>query len=76
MEKFLEMLKELRPNIDFENSENLVEDGSLDSLDIFEIINAIETKIGIKIEGDDIDPDHFITVDKMWELVKKYQKLQ
>ncbi len=73
MEKFLEMLKELRPNIDFENSENLIEDGSLDSLDVVEIIEAMESKMGIKLDGDDIDPDNFITVDKMWELVQKYK---
>lgn len=73
MEELLVMLKELRPNVDFESSENLVEDGSLDSLDIFEIIEGMESRMNIKLEGDDIDPDNFVTVAKMWELVQKFR---
>lgn len=71
MEELLTLLKELKPNVDFENSENLVEDGVLDSLDIFEIIDGMESKMNIVLEGDDIDPDNFVTVAKMWELIQK-----
>ena len=34
MEKVMEILKELRPDVDFENCTTLIDDGILDSFDI------------------------------------------
>ena len=33
MKEFIEMLKKIKPNVDFENEEALVDDGILESLD-------------------------------------------
>ena len=38
MEKLLELLRGIRPDIDFENETALVEDGLLDSFDVVSII--------------------------------------
>lgn len=38
MKEFIEMLKKIKPNVDFENEESLVDDGILESLDIISII--------------------------------------
>ena len=41
MEDFIEMLKGVKPDIDFENETALVDDGLLESLDIISIISEI-----------------------------------
>lgn len=64
-----EIEKAHRSDVDFENSKNLVEDGSLDSIDIFETVEMIEVRMAIKLDGMDIDLDNFVTVDKMWKLI-------
>ena len=38
MEKLLEILNELHPEVDFENNESLIDDGILDSLDIVSLV--------------------------------------
>ena len=42
MKEFIEMLKKIKPNVDFENEEALVDDGILESLDIISIISSRE----------------------------------
>ena len=44
MKEFIEMLKKIKPNVDFENEEALVDDGILESLDIISIISEIADK--------------------------------
>lgn len=74
MEQLLELLKEVKSEIDFEKEKNLVDEGLLDSLEIVTIIAAIEDKFGIEIDPDDIDPDNFQSAEAMWEMIEKIKK--
>ena len=65
------MLAELRPEFDFNDSEDFVMDGLLDSFDIISLSNMLEEKYGITIDGLDIVPENFASVDAIAELVKK-----
>ena len=49
MKEFIEMLRKIKPNVDFENEEALVDDGILESLDIISIISEIADKYGVVI---------------------------
>ena len=73
MEKLLELLKNIKPEIDFENSANLVDEGILDSLEIVEIISSIEETFSITIDPDKIDPDNFQSADAMWKMIQDAQ---
>lgn len=48
MEELLEVLKGIKPEIDFENEENLIEDELLDSFDIISIVAAIDDEFDVK----------------------------
>ncbi|MBR5970410.1 MAG: acyl carrier protein [Lachnospiraceae bacterium] len=72
MNEFLAMLQQLKPHVDFASGDDLVESGVLDSLDIFDIIEAIEATYGVEIDGEDVDPDHFVSAEHMWRLVQRY----
>ncbi len=74
MEQLLELLKEVKSDIDFEKEKGLVDEGLLDSLEIVTIIASIEEKFGIEINPDDIDPDNFQSAEKMWGMIEKFKK--
>ncbi len=74
MDELMDLIKDAVQNADFENSRNYVNDGLIDSLDIVEIIALIEEKYQIEINPQDIDPDNFETVEKMWDMISKYKK--
>lgn len=71
METILAMLSEIRPEFRFEESENFVEDGMLDSFDIITLVSMLEEKYDIRIDGLDIVPENFFTVKSIIELVRK-----
>ena len=71
-EKLLEILEDVRPDVDFENEDQLVDGNILDSFDIITIVGEIKNTYGINITVNDIVPDNFNSVDKMVELIEKY----
>ena len=70
-EKIFEMLAELRPEFNFKESENFIEDGLLDSFDIVSLITMLEEKYSIKVDGLDVVPENFLSVEAIVALVKK-----
>ena len=71
MEKILELLKEIRPEFDFENSTDFIEDGYLDSFDIAALVEIIENAFGIVIDGLDILPENFQNIDSIIKVIGK-----
>ena len=74
MDKLLEILKRVKPEVNFANSVNLVEEGVLDSIDIVTIISEIEEEYGVEIDPDEIDPDNFQSATAMLEMIRKAMK--
>ena len=71
MKDILDMLAELRPEFDFADSDNYIEDGLLDSFDIVSLTSMLEEKYNITIDGLDILPENFATAEAIAGLVKK-----
>ena len=72
MDEILDMLKEIRPEFDFEASDNYIDDELLDSFDIVTLVSMFEKKYGITIDALDIIPDYFTTATDMLMLISKY----
>lgn len=70
-EKVLAILEDIRPEFDFQDSENFVEDGYLDSFDVVTIVSELEDAFDIKINGIEVVPENFITISTICELVRK-----
>ena len=64
VDKLLEILYEIRPEVDFINSSDLVENRLLDSLDIVVLVSDIEEAFAISIDVTDIVPENFT----VWKL--------
>lgn len=69
--EILNMLKELRPEYDYTNSKDFITDGLLDSFDIISLSNMLEEKYEITIDGLDIVPENYSSVEAIVALVKK-----
>lgn len=71
MEKIYEILANLRPEFDFRNSSNFIEDGLLDSFDVISIVTDIEEKFGVLIDALDILPENFVNVNTIANVIRK-----
>ena len=70
-EKVLAVLTEEFPEIDFESSDSLVDDGILDSLTITGIIAALTMEFGITIPYEEIIEENFNSVDGLAAMVER-----
>ena len=70
MEQLLELLKGIRPDVDFENETSLIDDGILDSFDVVSIISEIDDVFGVQIRITELDPENFNSTEAIWNLVQ------
>ena len=71
-EQIIKILTELRPEFDFtQEGVNFIEEGMLDSFVMVNLVNDLDSTFGISIDGVDILPENFGTVDAIEQLLKK-----
>ena len=71
MEELMEILEELRPDVDFEEEKGLIADGILDSFDIMSLVGSIDEEFDIKIKPNDLIPDNFNSAEAIWALIER-----
>ncbi len=64
-EKIFEFLYEVRPECDFRQSTNFIEEGLLDSFDIVSLVVSLDKEFDISIDGVDILPENFSSVESI-----------
>ena len=71
-EKIIAILNELRPEFDFsEEGVNFIEEGMLDSFDVVNLVDELDSTFGISIDGVDILPENFASVEAITNLLIK-----
>ena len=71
MDKLLELLKGIRPDVDFETETALIDDGILDSFDIVSIVGELNDTFDINITPVDIVPENFNSAEAMWDMIQR-----
>ena len=71
MQKIIEVLKHIRPDIDLNNIESFLKDGGLDSLDVISLVAKLEAKFAVTISGADIMPENFSNLAAIEKLINK-----
>lgn len=71
MDKLLEILKNLKPDVDFENETGLIENAVLDSFDIVQLVSTLKDEFDIDIGPADIVPENFNSAQAMWEMIER-----
>lgn len=73
-ETVLEILTEIRGDVDFENETKLIDDNILKSLDIVAIVGEFNDEFDVEISVEDLVPENFNSVDAMVELITAAQE--
>ena len=74
MEKLMQILQDIRPDVDFENETALIDDGVLDSFDVVSIISELDDAFGVQIRITELDPENFNSAESIWNLVQELKK--
>ncbi|WP_289054508.1 acyl carrier protein [Carboxylicivirga marina] len=72
MQEIVNILREIRPEEDYEVSNNFIVDGLLDSFDLVVLVSELDNHFSISIEGTDILPENFENIDSISALIRKY----
>ena len=67
----MKILNDLRPEFDFSQAVNFVEEGMLDSFDVINLVTTLDEEFGISIDGTDVLPENFSSIDAIERLLKK-----
>lgn len=73
MNRILQILAELRPDVDFTLAQNLIDDGVLDSFDVVSLVSELCDAFEVSISVDDLTPENFNTPAAMLALVERLQ---
>ncbi len=76
MDKLLEILKTIRPDVDFVRESALIDDGVLDSFDIASIISELDDVFGVQIRITELEPENFNSAQAIWDLITKLKNAQ
>ena len=73
MEKLLAILRDIDPDIDYENEEHLIDDGLLDSMQVLELVSTLEDEFDIEVTPTELVPANFNSADSMWKMIERLQ---
>ncbi|MBQ6320539.1 MAG: acyl carrier protein [Lachnospiraceae bacterium] len=74
MDELLELLQDVRDDIDFKTCKSLIDDGILASFDILQIISAINETFDVEIPATSIIPKNFNSIEAMYEMIERLQE--
>lgn len=69
--QIIEILTEIRPEFDFNQDVDFIQAGMLDSFDVITLVNTMDEKFGISIDGVDVLPENFSSVERIETLLEK-----
>ena len=70
MEELLELLQDVRDDIDFEKEDKLIDDKILTSFDIIQIIAAIDETFDVSIPATQIVPANFNSMQAIYDMIQ------
>ena len=74
MDKLIEILEELQPDVDYKTVDNLIDGRYLSSLTILSLVSQIEDEFDVEIPTVEIIPANFNSAKKIWELIEKLKE--
>ena len=73
MEQLIEILKELHPDVDYENCTTLITDKILDSFDMITIIAEGHNRFDVVIPADELGPENFNSAQALYALITRLE---
>lgn len=73
MEQLMKILKDLRPDVNFEQEDKLIDNGVLDSFDLVALVGEINEAFDVEVEFEDMEPENFNSADNIYAMIVKLQ---
>ena len=71
LDHMIELLEDVKGNVDYENCTTRAPHRVLDSFDILSIISSINDEFDVSVPAKDIVPDNFNSAQAMLDMVKR-----
>ena len=71
MEKIIQILEEIRPDIDFRKEKKLIDGGLLDSFNILQLVDALADEYDLDIKPEDLVPQNFNSAEAIYEMMQR-----
>ena len=71
LEEFIELLQDIKEDVDFENCTTLIDDHVLDSFDILAIVSAADEEFDVTIPAKEIVPVNFNSAAALCALIQR-----
>lgn len=74
MKELLEILARVKPHVQFtDNTENIITDELLDSIDIVELVGELNDEFDIEIKVTDMVPENFESTVAIMNMIKRLE---
>lgn len=73
MEKLIDILQELHPDVDFMTADDLIAGGVLDSFDVVTIVAEIDDAYDVQIPAEELVPENFNSAKALFALIERLQ---
>ena len=74
MEELIRILNDMDDSIDWENTDNLIDDRVMDSFMVISLISELTDQFDIDIEASEIVPENLNSVEAMWKMITRLQE--
>lgn len=73
MDKLMEILEDINPDIDYDRETRLIDGSLLDSMSVLELVSTLEDEFNIEITPTELVPANFNSAQAMWAMVQRLQ---
>ena len=74
MDKLIEILEDINPGVDYQNTIDLIDGHYLDSMSVISLIAELEEEFDISIPGVEVIPDNFNSAEKIMAMITRLQE--
>lgn len=74
MNELLQILRRVKPGVDFEEKTDLFESGILDSFSIIALASELNDEFDIELQVPDIIPENFNSVESILAMIRRHQE--
>ena len=74
MEELLQILRKVKPGVDFEGKTDLFESGVLDSMTIVMLAAEINDAFDVEITAPEIIPENFNSAESILAMIRRHQE--
>lgn len=73
MERLIEILKNLKPDVDFDENTELIKNKVFDSLGMISLVAELSDEFDVEITAEEIVPENFETVGAIYKMLERLE---